>query len=363
MRILNLLASGNLAGIERLNIDIYSNSMHEHLYCFMFHGGEAAKILKEKGAYTNVLKLKVKHSLLQQYKAIKKIVVTEKVDILVVHHETPIAWVVASLLSKELQIPFYIYAHCEYHDIVGAANINKLKYMYKKYTFRYSLKRCTKVIAISNFVKNSIINANNFIADKITVIYNGVNTQVFDINEKSDNDDFTLIYVGRLVPQKGVNLLIDAIKQISFPVICIIVGDGNQREELENQVKKNHLSKIVRFVGVQNNTADWYKKGDVFVHPAIWEEGFGITIIEAMASGLPCISFKKGALPEIIKDNENGLITEECSAEALAEKIREIYRIAQKDEIAFMKKNARKTARMFDIKRTVEMLDNLFQAK
>ena len=71
---------------------------------------------------------------------------------------------------------------------------------------------------------------------------------------------------------------------------------------------------------------------DIFIHPAIWEEGFGITIIEAMARGKLCIASKRGAIPEIISDGVNGLLVESANAKQLAEKIKYVGEIMPKKE-------------------------------
>jgi len=361
MRVLNLLASGNLAGIEKLNIDINRYSTHTHYYCFMFKGGAAADQLKADGAYVNVLNIRIKHSVFQQYKAINRIIEENRIEAIMVHHETPLAWVISSIISKKKKIPFYLYAHCEYKDIVGISDGNCLKKIYKKKTFEYALEHCHKVIAISKYVSNSITERYDYIRNKISIVYNGVDTDVFSPDYFHKAKEFTIIYVGRLVRQKGVNLLIDALANVKSPVKCIIVGGGNEKNSLEKQVQDRELTSVVTFAGVQKNTKDWYKKGTIFVHPAVWEEGFGITIIEAMASGLPCISFKKGALPEIIENGENGFIVDNCSAESMAEIIDRLYEMFNYNLESFncLRNNAVNTASNFNIHKTVSLLDVL----
>ncbi len=73
----------------------------------------------------------------------------------------------------------------------------------------------------------------------------------------------------------------------------------------------------MQFTGRRTDVPQLLQQADLFVHPAVWEEGFGITLIEAMASGVPCLAFPKGAIPGNHRTGDRRLLTEEVSAAAL----------------------------------------------
>lgn len=176
------------------------------------------------------------------------------------------------------------------------------------------------------------------------------------------SDVITLTYVGRLIREKGVHILIEALAHVKN-LECfqlVIVGDGPCRRELETLSEKYGISDKVNFVGFQKNVSDYLKKSDIFVHPAIWEEGFGIAIVEAMREGLVCVAFRKGAIPEIITDEVNGYIVNECSTEALAKKLDEIQEKYQSEEMRMLENEEMKRARFFSIDKVVKQLDDLY---
>jgi len=135
-------------------------------------------------------------------------------------------------------------------------------------------------------------------------------------------------------------------------VSVTIVGDGRERKSLEKMAVEYSLEKQVHFEGIQRNVEKYLAKADVFVHPAIWEEGFGITVVEAMSAGLVCVTFSKGALPEIIQSGECGYIVEECSADALAQKLDYVVGEIERDNMLAVRCSAVNRAQDF----TIEML-------
>ena len=84
------------------------------------------------------------------------------------------------------------------------------------------------------------------------------------------------------------------------------------------------------------------------MHPAIWEEGFGISIIEAMSCGKICIASRKGAIPEIIDDGVNGFLVESNKEDELSKKIMEVSKMTDEQRI-IIEENARKRANDFTI--------------
>ena len=195
--------------------------------------------------------------------------------------------------------------------------------------------------------------------EKITVVYNGVDYQKFSTYYNiPKRDTMHLIYVGRLILEKGINVLIDAVNLIKkdVKVKVVIVGDGPIKSALEAKIKKLDLLDQIIFLGIRMDIPELLGNADYFIHPAIWNEGFGITLIEAMSVGVPCVAFNKGAIPEIILDNKNGFIVEEATAEALAERLTECYKIWGSEQYVQMKRTAQRTGKIFDMVQGLEKL-------
>ncbi|MCS7184479.1 MAG: glycosyltransferase family 4 protein [bacterium] len=138
---------------------------------------------------------------------------------------------------------------------------------------------------------------------------------------------FVIGYVGRLVKEKGIYTLIDAVKKLDFKTTLIFIGDGAEREKIINY-KTNGKTEIILIPPVEHHKIPSYMKlMDVFVLPSIttsyWKEQFGHVLIEAMAAGVPVIGSSSGEIPNVIKNA--GLIFEENNSEKLAECIKKIY--------------------------------------
>ena len=118
-----------------------------------------------------------------------------------------------------------------------------------------------------------------------------------------------LLFVGRLSEEKGVSVLIEAYRrQPDLPPLKI-VGDGPLRDHLQQQVDQAHLTQQICFLGRQDKpqVLQLMQQALALVFPSIWYEGFPLTIVEALACGLPVLVPQLGSMPEIIEDGSTGL--------------------------------------------------------
>jgi L-malate glycosyltransferase len=159
----------------------------------------------------------------------------------------------------------------------------------------------------------------------------GVDLRVFTPDESLPRDHFTIAFVGRLVPEKGLDTLIDAVEPLTRsagprPVQLRIIGDGPSRSDLMRYAEK--LGNAVQFVAAlpPAQIAQQLQQIDVLVLPSrttpVWKEQFGRVLIEAMACGVPVIGSDSGAIPEVIGDA--GLIFPENNAGALTDCLRRL---------------------------------------
>jgi glycosyltransferase involved in cell wall biosynthesis len=132
--------------------------------------------------------------------------------------------------------------------------------------------------------------------------------------------------VGRLSEEKRHIDLLNAFEEVlkTFPdASLLIVGDGYLRKNLEKKVTEMHLANNITFTGFQENVFTYLKKMDVFVLPSR-TEGTPLSILEAMSVGIPVIATNVGGIPEIVIDNETGLLVSPESPLDLANSIKKL---------------------------------------
>ena len=161
------------------------------------------------------------------------------------------------------------------------------------------------------------------------VIPYGVNDGRFTPPEETFHGPSTLLFVGKLRYYKGLDTLLSAMASLP-EVRLIIVGDGPQRQALERMTVDLRLAERVRFVGEVDDLTlpHYYRKAHVFVLPSnARAEAFGIVLLEAMASGLPCVTTEIGTGTSwVVQNGINGVIVPPRNPGALAEAIRSLMK-------------------------------------
>lgn len=134
------------------------------------------------------------------------------------------------------------------------------------------------------------------------------------------DDCVIAVTCGGLVEQKGHEYLIQAAPQIvkKYPnVYFLFLGDGPRRSKLESGIAELGLKSHFVFAGMVDDVAALLSACDLMIHPSI-EEPFGIAILEGMRAGLPIIASRVGGIPEVIRENETGLLVEPKNPDAIA---------------------------------------------
>ncbi len=167
----------------------------------------------------------------------------------------------------------------------------------------------------------------------ITVVNNGIDVQHFvpasdDVRREArvrlgiDRDAIVLISVGRLAAGKGQDELIRVLAHVPEAVL-VLVGDGEQREELEGLATEQDVSDRVRFLGDRNDVAEVLCAGDLFVMASV-SEGLPLSVLEAMATGLPVLSYDLPGLHSVIVDGVDGRLVPLGDRESLAGAVNEL---------------------------------------
>lgn len=160
-----------------------------------------------------------------------------------------------------------------------------------------------------------------------STVYNGVDPTKFAF---SDSHEDYLIFAGRINAQKGVKEAIEVAKQTNRRLLIIgLVAEENQ--EYFNQYVKPHLNDKILFLGFmeQDQLIKYYQKATALLFPIQWEEPFGLTMIEAMACGVPVIALRRGSVPEVIVHGKTGFICDHV--QDMVDAVNNIGQINRKD--------------------------------
>ncbi|HAU32610.1 MAG: Glycosyl transferase group 1 [Desulfotomaculum sp. 46_296] len=185
-----------------------------------------------------------------------------------------------------------------------------------------------RLITVSEALRNELIKRERLDQDKVVTIQNGIETEVFETQVRRcftlRNLDLPLSeqvvgMVARLASQKGVTYFLKAAAMLAmdYKVNFVIIGDGPLHRQLEEEALSLGIKDRVVFAGERHDIPYLLPAFDVFVLSSL-TEGLPLTILEALAAGCPVVATRVGGIPEIIRDNVNGLLVEPADPAGLA---------------------------------------------
>lgn len=155
---------------------------------------------------------------------------------------------------------------------------------------------------------------------KFSRTHNGKSSPVLEASVSRNPREWVVGTVARLSPEKGIHHLLHAhaiLRLRGLPMRLVLVGEGPQRGELEALAEALGISSSVEFMGYQDNVETFLSTFDFFVLPSL-TEGIPLSLLEAMANGLPVVATNVGGIPEIVVHQESGLLVPSGQPEALA---------------------------------------------
>lgn len=258
---------------------------------------------------------------------LKRIDDAEDFDLFHLHNRFFIDFNLSLPYARLKRKPFVVTAHNPRPKHV-ASFLGALGTSYDWLVGRWLFIRADRVIAVSEWAKRDIAKY-GVDEKKIETIYNGVNVGEFQPRDKCRaGGGGILLFVGRMVPQKGVSYLLDAMPIVleKYPgVKLVLVGRGSLCNDLRRKASLLGLDGSVNFSGYieEDELKEAYGACDLFVLPSVVEP-FGIVIVEAMASGKPVVCTDSGGVREIVADGVNGFIVPPGDPGALAGRICEL---------------------------------------
>jgi glycosyltransferase involved in cell wall biosynthesis len=191
------------------------------------------------------------------------------------------------MVSRLRGIPYIAHIHL---DIDASGPFGFLLGPYKKLFLKRALQSAAKIICLSEPQKKLIAAKYMLSTESIVVIANGVAEEYFITKKKRENIVPRMLFVGRLVLQKNLSLLIGAVAQMQTSVFLDIVGEGEERENIEVLIQKHKLQNIkLHGKKIGQELIELYRSADIFVLPSL-KEGISLSMLEALAAGLPVVA-------------------------------------------------------------------------
>ncbi|HET9449697.1 MAG TPA: glycosyltransferase family 4 protein [Aggregicoccus sp.] len=194
-----------------------------------------------------------------------------------------------------------------------------------------TMVRVDSIAGVSDYVRERNLRRWGLPPERVRTIYNGVDTRRFLSREAFFSTDpalaerelaargaqrpdaggpVRLLAVAYLIKEKGVDHLVRALARMQHAsrVHLTVAGDGPELPRLKELARSLGIADRVQFAGLRDDVPALLERTDIFVHPAIWAEAFGLTIAEAMSNGCAVVASRIGGIPELIAHEQTGLL-------------------------------------------------------
>jgi len=246
----------------------------------------------------------------------------------IVHTHSSKAGIVGRLAAKLAGVPIIIHSPHSHIFYGYYGEFLSLVFVWMEKIFALFTDR---IFTLTSIGKREHIEYGVGLSSKFTVVHSGVPLEPFlnvKVNKAADKrqefslneNDIVCIFVSRLVPVKGHQYLISAIPEVLENVPSakfVLVGDGELRDELEQQALSLGVKDSVIFTGLRHDVPELLAMSDLFVLSSI-NEGMGRVLVEAMAVGLPVVATKVGGVPDVVVDGETGILVPSENSKVLA---------------------------------------------
>ncbi len=321
-KVLHVIESLELGGAERVVIEhatSHDRSRYEPEVCCVDGGGPLAAVLEEIGVPLHVLGRRGRFDPRPTF-ALARLVARRGID--VVHNH--------NLIALAVGLPGAVLGGAR--AIVRTEhNVASGDYRLHRFLSRLASLRENAQIAVSDAVARSRVAERRFPPTRLVTIRNGIDDCLREVSgdrsqvrkELGVSDETVLcLTVGSLTAQKDHENLLQAIAAAGLPdARFAVAGAGPLEEKLAERADELGVADRVLFLGQRGDVPRLLTAADIFVLPSAWE-GLPITVLEAMAAGVPCVSTAVGGVPEAIIDGVNGYLVEPHDPAALAEKLR-----------------------------------------
>jgi N-acetyl-alpha-D-glucosaminyl L-malate synthase BshA len=291
-----------------------------------------------------------------------EVAMREGLDILHVHYAIPhatTAFLAREMLRGERDVRVITTLHGTDITLVGQES------SFYAIT-KFSIERSDAVTAVSTYLRDETYRAFGCVSCDLKVIPNFVNLNEYHPGEPTGRlglapDGHKLItHVSNFREVKRVKDVIRVFARVqrAMPATLVMIGDGPERVDAENEARELSVSQDVKFLGRLDTVASLLQASDLFLLPS-QTESFGLAALEAMACGSPVVATRAGGLPEVVDDGVNGILEPVGSVEAMGRRAVELLR--DSEQHAAMRGAAIAKAREFSADRIVPLYESLYE--
>ena len=291
-----------------------------------------------------------------------EVVLREELDLLHVHYAIPHA--TTAYLAREMlkgERPLRVITTLHGTDITLVGQESSFYAITK-----FSIERSDGVTAVSNYLRDETFRAFGCGSCDIRVVPNFVNLQEYRPSEPGCRGSVApeghkvITHVSNFREVKRVKDVVRVFARIrrAMPATLVMIGDGPERVDAENEARDLAVTDEVRFLGRLDSVASLLQASDLFILPS-QTESFGLAALEAMACGAPVVASRAGGLPEVIDDGINGILEPVGSVEAMGRRAVELLRDPERH--AAMRAAAVAKAEQFSADRIVPMYEAYYR--
>jgi len=203
--------------------------------------------------------------------------------------------------------------------VSGGAEEDRPRSLPMRLLDRITMARVQEVAGITEYVRARAARRFGLSERRTRVIYNGVDEYRFHPPSVSrPSAPLQIACVANLIAEKGVDVLLRSVARLAGDWRLTVIGDGPERTVLELLARDLGIADKVRFLGLRDDVPDLLRDSHILVHPAVWREALGNTVLEGMASQCAVIASATGGIPELIRDGVEGMLVPPNDEAALA---------------------------------------------
>ena len=304
-KIMHVLQLNGLGGVQELVYNLVKglSPLDVKMYVFTFSGANRTYVDLYKNNNIELFESPYKVSDIRNILLLCNYIKKNQIEFIHVHNTYP--QIFCSLILRRMR-----------HKLRGVVTEHTCEskrrhYKSLRWFDEWTYRPYTKIVAVSDAVNQTLQNWLKYInKDRFVTIVNGIDTSRFidamPIQRgmiDMQHGDFMIVSIGRLYKEKGFEIIINALTYLPSNYKLVIIGDGPYRPTLENMVIENDLKERVKLIGFQRDVEGYLKSADLYVS-ASYSEGFGLTIIEATAAGIPVVASDIPAFRYMIPDNQ-----------------------------------------------------------
>ncbi len=293
--------------------------------------------------------------------ALEEVAVREQLDLIHAHYAIPhatCAWLAREIMAEKHDVGIVTTLHGTDITLVGQDP------SYFTVT-KFSIERSDAVTAVSRYLREETYRAFGCTSCEIAVIPNFVSLAAYhpaDAAERArESDEKVLMHISNMRPVKRLLDIVRVFAQVqaAMPARLVLVGDGPDRDAAEREARALGISSRVRCVGKVDDIAQALRSADLYLLPS-QTESFGLSALEAMATGVPVVGTRVGGLPEVVEHGVSGFLGEVGDVDGLARGALELLRDRARWQAA--SRAAREQAAQFDTAMIVPRYEELYAA-